>query len=339
MTKHNNLYGIFFMLVNTLSLAALHLINKKLLSGLPSSQTTLFYKVIVFVFLAPWVLRNGLKGIKTPALPLHILRAFLSITAGLCFAYGLKNSGLVNSVALSYIEQVLWAIIGVMYFKEKMTTIKFFAICMSFIAMVLITAPGLILSIFARDVQGTSVKFDYNSIFVLAAGIFWALNSTAIKILGKTVKNEVQAFYMLLLSIMIAYPAAFIDWNWHQIGNTFLAYPTFSRLIGLSEVELNAIQCIQLLMMAGLYYIHVWSFFLALKYAEMSTLAPFDYTRLVFTCVLAYLFIGELPKHATQYVGYIMIIVSGLLLVNSERKKKATKKEKIEQLETQIENR
>lgn len=326
------------MLVNALSLAALHLINKKLLSGLPSSQATLFYKVIVFAFLAPWVLRKGLKGIKTPAIGLHLLRAFFSITAGLCFAYGLKNSGLVNSVALSYIEQVLWAIIGVIYFKEKMTAIKFFAILMSFTAMVLITAPDLILMVFMQDVQTSSIKFDFNSIFVLAAGVFWGLNSTAIKILGKTVKNEVQAFYMLLFSIMIAYPAAFIDWNWHQIGNTFLAYPTFDSLISISEVELNTTQIMQLLMMAGLYYIHVWSFFLALKYAEMSTLAAFDYTRLVFTCVLAYLFIGELPKHVTQYIGYVMIIISGLLLVNSERKKKTTKGEKIEQLETQIEN-
>ncbi len=327
------------MLVNCVSLAALHLINKKLLSGLPSSQATLFYKVIVFAFLTPWVLRKGLKGIKTPAIGLHVLRAFFSISAGLCFAYGLKNSGLVNSVALSYIEQVLWAIIGVMYFKERMTLIKFFAICMSFIAMVLITAPDIILSIFMQDGQGTSIKFDYNSIFVLAAGIFWALNSTAIKILGKTVKNEVQAFYMLLFSIMIAYPAAFVDWSWHHIGNTFLAYPAFDRLISLSEINLNTTQVTQLLMMAGLYYIHVWAFFLALKYAEMSTLAPFDYTRLVFTCVLAYLFIGELPQHTTQYIGYLMVIVSGLLLVNSERKKKMTKGEKFEQLETQIENR
>ena len=322
------------MLVNSASLAALHLINKKLLSGLPSSQATLFYKVIVFVFLAPWVLRKGLKGIKTQALGLHILRAFLSITAGLCFSYGLKNSGLLNSVALSYVEQVLWAIIGVMYFKEKMTIIKFFAICMSFVAMILITAPDLILMLFMRDVQSSSIKFDYNSIFILAAGVFWALNATAIKVLGKTVKNEVQAFYMLLFSIIIAYPAAFIDWNWHKIGSTFLAYPTFDRLISFSEVHLNAAQVFQIVMMAVLYYIHVWSFFLALKYAEMSTLAPFDYTRLVFTYVLAYLFIGELPQRTTQYFGYLMVIASGLLLVHSERKKK----EKTEQLETQIEN-
>ena len=51
----------------------------------------------------------------------------------------------------------------------------------------------------------------------------------------------------------------------------------------------------------------------------MSTVAPFDYTRLVFTCILAYLITGDLPQHTSQYVGYTMIIVSGAVLVTAEK--------------------
>jgi S-adenosylmethionine uptake transporter len=86
-------------------------------------------------------------------------------------------------------------------------------------------------------------------------------------------------------------------------------------------------------MIAMMYFIHVFAFFLSMKYAEMSTVAPFDYTRLVFTCILAYFLIGDIPQYAAQYIGYIMIICSGVLLTTAERRKR-----KKEQLEVQIEN-
>ena len=134
MTKHNNLYGIFFMVVNSFALATLYAINKQLLKELPSSQATFLYKLAVFIFLAPWVLRKGFHAVKTPVLKLHILRAFLSISGSLCFAYGLKHTNVVNATALGYIEQVLWAIIGTLYFKEQMHGLKLFAILINFAA-------------------------------------------------------------------------------------------------------------------------------------------------------------------------------------------------------------
>ncbi len=318
------------MVVNSFALATLYAINKQLLKGLPSSQATFLYKLTVFIFIAPWVLRKGWEGIRTPVLRLHFLRGFLSISGSLCFAYGLKHTNVVNATALGYTEQVLWAMIGVFYFKEKINGMKLLAILMSFSAMILITVPG----IFESTNDSSTINFDYYYIFVLAAAFFWSINATIIKVMGKkSVKNEVQAFYGLLFQVLIAYPAAFFEWNWHKIGGTFFSYPTFAGLIDLSTFSLTETQMIQILMLALMYFIHVFAFFLSMKYAEMSTVAPFDYTRLVFTCILAYFLIGEVPQYAVQYIGYIMIICSGVLLTTAERRRR-----KKEQLEVQIEN-
>lgn len=337
--KQNNLYGIFFMIVNSFALASLYTVNKQLLSGLPSSQATLFYKLLVFLFLAPWVLRKGLKGISTPVLPLHIVRAFLSITGSLLFAYGLKNTNVVNATAIGYFEQVFWAIIGVYYFKEKMTVMKLIAILTSFLAMILILFPEAITNFFKRlsgeVIESSPFTFDYHYLFVIFAAIAWSINSTVIKVLGKSVKNEVQAFYVLLFSVFFAYPAAFFEWQWHPIiGN--ISYPTIARVIGLDEIYLNDTQITQLFILAFMYFVHVFSFFLSLKYAEMSTVAPFDYTRLIFICLLSYLLIGDIPQHTIQYLGYAMIIGAGVILVSAERK--AKKKDLSKKLEEQMEN-
>jgi uncharacterized membrane protein len=67
----------------------------------------------------------------------------------------------------------------------------------------------------------------------------------------------------------------------------------------------------------------------------MSTVAPFDYSRMIFTCLLGYVIMGDIPQYVTQYIGYGMIIVSGAVIASSEK----IKRRKIEkQLETQIEN-
>ncbi len=333
------------MIVNSFAIATLYAIQKQLIMTLPSNQAVLFYKLTLFLVIAPWVLRNGIQAIKTPQLKLHIIRSFLSISGSLCFSYGLKHTTLVNATALNYMEQVLWTIIGIWYFKEKLTKTKLAAIIMSFAAVMLIIFPTLLHNIWmivvnSGEGSAEAIAFNYYYIFVFAAVIFWALNTTVIKILGKKARNDVQAFYVLLFSVIFAYPTAFLEWSWHSIEGTILFWPEIIRIIPLSEIHLTQNQIIQILMLALMYFLHVMSFFLSVKYADMSTVAPFDYTRLIFTCVLAYYFVGDVPQYVIQYVGYCMIIASGLLLIRSEQKKR--KKERLlqekQKLEEQIEN-
>ena len=199
MTKHNNLYGIFFMIVNSFALASLYAINKQLLKGLPSSQATFLYKFVVFICLAIWVLRKGFKGIKTPVLPLHITRGFFSISGSLCFAYGLKHTQLANATALGYTEQLLWAIFGVMFFHEKMTTMKFGAILMIFLAMFLVLFPYIPTVVYdmivGNPIELTTSGFDYHYLFIIAAAFFWAVNSSIVKVFAnKAVKVKYRHF-------------------------------------------------------------------------------------------------------------------------------------------------
>lgn len=238
-------------------------------------------------------------------------------------------------------EQVFWVMIGAIYFKEKINMTKVTAIVVSFFAVVLVTMPEVPSVIWNKIIGKTelqqSIEFDYHYIFVLGAVICWTINSTLVKVLGKTVGNDVQAFYVLLFSIIIAYPAAFFHWEWYQIGSSFLHYPSFNGFADLSKFTLNDTQVIQILILALLYFTHLFAFFLAMKYAEMSTIAPFDYLKLIFSCILAYFITGDLPKEATQYVGYALIMLAGVALVTSERRR-LKKQEKLEKLETQIEN-
>lgn len=341
MTKNNNLYGIFFMIVNSFALASLYAINKQLLREMSSSQATFLYKFTVFVCLAAWVLRKGLKGIKTPVLRLHIVRGFFSISGSLCFAYGLKHTNLANATALGYTEQLLWAIIGVMFFKEKMSGLKLCAIVASFSAMLLIIFPHLPRTTYdfvVGNYSSSTDHFNYYYLFVIAAAAFWGINSTIVKVLGtKSVRSDVQAFYGLLFQVLFAYPTAFFEWDWHRIGDSFLSYPTFAGFTNWADFSVTDAQAIKIVVLALLYFVHSFAFYLSFKYAEMSTVAPFDYSRLIFTCLLGYIMMGDVPQHTAQYVGYAIIVLSGFIIASSERSRNKPKTRK-EQLETHVEN-
>jgi drug/metabolite transporter (DMT)-like permease len=61
--------------------------------------------------------------------------------------------------------------------------------------------------------------------------------------------------------------------------------------------------------------------FYTVKLADMSAVMPFDYTRLFFTGILAYLFLGEVPDQYSL-IGYMLITISGILLIFYETKRK-----------------
>ena len=74
------------------------------------------------------------------------------------------------------------------------------------------------------------------------------------------------------------------------------------------------------------YLIHTVAFFKAFKFAEMSTVMPFDYTRLIFSGMLGFFILGEVPDQYSLY-GYVLIISGGLYALHYEtlKKRKATK--------------
>ncbi len=318
MTKYkvNNAYGIFFMLLNTFSLALLYAVSKQVTQTMPSTQVVFFYKIIVFIMAMPWMFRIGISVFQTPQLKLHIIRGFLSICGSMFFVYGLKHAGLTSSTALGYLEQVLWVIIGVTYFKEKMTGTKIIAIMISIVGAVLIVSPKLFKGIYNWVETGTwsneASSFNYYYIYIICGILFWAANSTVIKVLGRTAKNETQVFYVMLFAMIFGAPAALIKWSFVDYG--FVTLPAFS---GLQEVSISSSQWIYLTILAICYFIHVISFFLSMRYSDMSVIAPFEYSKMVFTGFFGVIIFSEIPS-IESFIGYVAIIAGGVVMAYGE---------------------
>ncbi|MFI4984254.1 MAG: DMT family transporter [Rickettsiales bacterium] len=298
----------------------------------------------------PWCFSEGIKGVRTKHIWLHASRGFLSISGTLSLFYAIKYIALTNITAVGYLEQVVLVIIGILYFKEKATLSKVSTIVLSFLGAMIVVYPEVI-HFPHVDIPGLGLvrlpqiaeinlggEFNYYYIFVFLSIVFWAANCTVIKILGKTENTKVQLFYVMLISCFIAYPFAFFNWQEIELfGMIPVKVPTAHLDYFELGVKLEHLPIIALL--AFCYFIHSIAMFNSFRYAEMSTVIPFDYSRIIFTGVFGFMFFSELPEESSC-IGYGMIVFSGIYLVRAEsqRRKNARELEMKQQLETEYEN-
>lgn len=347
---HNNLLGIVYMLFHAVSIAVLYTAIKTLAQELSSSVIVFLYKLSILIFILPWCFNGGLKSLKTKRILLHASRGFLSISGTLSLFYAIKYIELTNITAVGYLEQVVLVIVGIFYFKEKATTSKLNTIILSFIGAMIVVYPEVIhftevlvpglgevrLPTFkAIDFSG---EFNYYYLFVFLSIVFWAANCTVIKVLGKTESTKVQIFYVMLISCIIAYPFAFFGWQEVHVFDLIpVKLPTHHLHYLELGFKLEHVPFIALLALC--YFIHSIAMFNSFKYAEMSTVIPFDYCRLIFAGIFGYIFFSELPEEGS-YVGYGLIVFSGIYLIRAEtkRRRKDRQLEIKQQLETELEN-
>lgn len=322
----NNTLGILYMVIHVIALAVLYAAVKELTKELSSNLIVFLYKATIVICILPWCFYQGISQMKTNRIGLHMIRGFLSIMGQLCMFYAIKHIGLSDVTAVQFLEHVIVLLIGILYFKEKATKTKFAAIIISFLGALIIVRPDL----FDLKLISNSEFNGFNSYFafVFLALMFYALNNTVIKVLGKTEKTKVQLFYVTLFATILSFPTAFMKWHAvAHIGPVELSYPYAMAELG--ELHLTPYHFQMVLLLAFCYFMHAIFHFKAYKHAEISVVIPFEYSRLIFAGILGYCFFEEAPTYYKLY-GYIMIIGAGLYLLYAERKRVKRAKQKRE---------
>jgi drug/metabolite transporter (DMT)-like permease len=327
--QYRNTNGIVLMLINAFATSMLYCIMKYLTEFINSHQVVFLYKFLVLGMLIPWVLYDGISCVKTKKLKIHILRGIVSTTGALCFMYGMSKVDIASATALNKMEPVLLMIIGALYFKEKISRAKISAIILSCLGMLFVVYPivtlsdnGLKFPLFDKSVAH---EFNYNYLIILIGVFLWTINSSVVKILGRTESNRTQLFYVSLISVLVAGPIALCEWSAIPSLGSFAYIPTGIDISFFSNLTMPAIG--MLLCLGMLHFTHVACNFQALKMAEMSVVAPFDYSKLVFGGFLGYCFFNNTPPFSA-YIGYVLILISGIYLLKAEvslRKKNAAK--------------
>ena len=279
-TKHDNyVKGILFILLAALGFGFMSFFVR--LSGdLPSVEKSFFRNLVAAIFAAGVLIRDKvpLTVKKECRFPLFI-RCACGTTGILCNFYAIDHLLLANANILNKLSPFFAIIFSYFILKEKIKPIQFFCLILAFFGCLCIVKPG----------------FQNVELFPALMGVLGGLGAgiayTMVRKMGMyDMKGPVIVFYFSASSTLIVIP-------W--IAAHFVM-PTPKQVLILIGAGLGA-ACGQ------------FSITAAYKCAPAREISIYDYSQIIFTAILGFLFFGEIPD-MLSFLGYVLIIGASLFM-------------------------
>lgn len=279
-TKNDNyVKGILFILLATLGFGFMSFFVR--LSGdLPSVEKSFFRNLVAAIFATGVLIRNKvpLTVKKECRFPLFI-RCACGTTGILCNFYAIDHLLLANANILNKLSPFFAIIFSYFILKEKIKPIQFFCLVLAFFGCLCIVKPG----------------FQNVELFPALMGVLGGLGAgiayTMVRKMGMyDMKGPVIVFYFSAFSTLIVIP-------WIA---THFVMPTPKQILLLIGAGLGA-ACGQ------------FSITAAYKCAPAREISIYDYSQIIFTAILGFLFFGEIPD-ILSFLGYVLIIGASLFM-------------------------
>lgn len=284
------LLGIAYMLGMTFLSALMNSAARHVTETLHPFEIVFFRNLFGILFVLPMLTRYGWSIMKTQRFGTHLGRASLNVVNMLFFFTAVSLTPLAELVALGFSAPMFATVLAVIILGEIVGWRRWAAILVAFCGAMVILQPG-----------AETVTLGHG--MTLMAAATWAGVLLFIKSLSRTEHSlTIVAYATFLMTPLSLIPALFV-WQW----------PAATEFLWLAFIGLTA-GCAQ--------------FFLAqaLHETDLSVIMPFDFTKLIWVSVIAYLFFGEIPEFTT-WVGGGIIFAAGLYIAHREAAKERARRD------------
>ncbi|ASJ76048.1 DMT family transporter [Granulosicoccus antarcticus] len=282
----DNSRGSLFMVLAMAAFALEDMFIKAATLTLPVGQVLLIFGLsgtIVFAILAR---RQGSPVFDPSSFSrVMVARSGFEIMGRLCFTLAIALTPLSNASAILQATPLVVAVGAVFVFGETVGWRRWSAICIGFIGVLLILRPGL-------------SGFEPASIFAVLGTIGFAGRDLATKAAPPQLTNAqlgVYGFTMLMIAGIIALS---------YTGGAM--WPDISVLSKIAAATVFGVLAYSALTNA-------------MRLGEVSAVAPFRYSRLVFAMLIGVVVFGERPDTLTL-IGSAIVVGSGLYTVLRQRR-------------------
>jgi drug/metabolite transporter (DMT)-like permease len=279
-------WGALSMAAGVACLAGNHSIVRVVADEVGGFETSALRFLWAIPFMIPWLVRYRGAVARTQRHGLHFVSAALTaITTALLFL-GLSKLPLALTTTLNFTAPLFTTILAVLILKERVEIARWAATVIGFAGVIVILRPGVV-------AFNPAVLLPICSAFTLS---IWYLT---LKRLGRTESTATITFYQTIWASLLLMLLALPDWQ----------TPSWTAT-GLS-IAMGAMGTAAIFLMAR-----------AFDLADASLVAPFDYARLPFIALIAYLAFGEVPGLFTV-TGAVIII--GAAFFTARRESRANK--------------
>jgi len=289
-----NTNGILLKVISVSFFVLMAALIKESSKMVPAGEAVFFRSFFSLPIIFGWLWLSGqmASGLKVVSFFDHFWRGLVGTVAMAFMFLGLGLLPLPEVTAISYSAPILTVVFAAAMLREKVRLIRFTAVFMGFIGVLIILYPRL-------SVISLEQKFSFEArgaLYVLLGATFMALAHIFIRKLTKTETASAIVFYFTISSCFwsaLTVPFGWVIPNMFTFGILLLA----GLLGGFGQIFLTT----------------------AYKYSEASMVAPFEYISILFAIVLGYFVFGELPS-LTVLVGSLVVISAGILIIWREHR-------------------
>jgi drug/metabolite transporter (DMT)-like permease len=274
--------GIVYMLAASATLTIMDAAIKWLTADYPVPQIGFMrYGIGIFVAVAMAARLGGIATLRTQRLGGHALRSLFNLATMLTFYYALQALPLTNSIAIGYAAPLFMTALSVPLLRERVGWRRWLAVVVGFLGVLIAAQPS-------------AAGISAGALFALAAALFYALTLVTSRQLSTTESSHTILFYYSLFVILAL--SIWMPWVWVAPHWKDLWLILFAGVAGsFGQFFLNQ----------------------AMRYGEVSLLAPLDYSGLVWAGLLGFIVWGDIPTPVVL-AGSAIIMSAGIYIVRRE---------------------
>jgi drug/metabolite transporter (DMT)-like permease len=281
-SRHLPVLGITLKLASVVVFAGMLVCIKYLGREIPAGQAIFARGLISVVVLALLAWSTGrLHLLKTDNWRSHALRSLCGTVSMFCLFVAITMIPLADLTAISFTTPLFLTVLAMVFLGERIHGFRWTALGVGFVGVLVTIGPHL--------------SFTHGA----SAGALVALSSAIF-----------SAFALMFLRRMSG--------GEHAITITFYFSLTFMVCSALTAIRGWPMPTpAQWLLIAGAGLFGVFGQVLmtySYRYAEASTIAPIDYSNMIMSIVLGYLFFDEIPT-LSVWIGAPLILGAGLIIL------------------------
>lgn len=240
-----------------------------------------FQYAIAFLCFVPSGLRMGWQGMRTQRLGLQIFRSIAGSACQLLFFSSLRSLPLLDASLLSNSAPLFIPVVVWLWMRKPVSLHVAFSLLIGLAGVVLTIHPG------------PQLLHDPAALIALGSGVLSAVALVATNRLAETDPPSRTLLYNFGISSLLLVPVAAKVWT------------PLSARTGLMLVSVGV-----------LYALTQWFIILAYRYASATELSPFNYSVVIFSGILGWIFFGNVPG-LSAVAGTCLICAGGILSIHS----------------------
>ncbi len=273
-------------------------IVKQVSGSYPVTETIIIRCLVSSPLLAIMLLRNfKLKDLRTPHLPLILVRSLVLCSAYFAFVLSLAAMPMANAVAIYFTMPFFVAGLSGPVLKERVPAYRWVAIVIGFAGVLMTVRPG-------------AATFEPAALLSLYSALGYAIGQMMGRKLSRSVDPLVISNWQNAVYLGVAVGVAVVIHALGPHGETHKSLAFLTRPF----VWPTARDAIGLCLLGALAAFAMVSFVRAYQAAPANFVAPFEYSAMIWAVGFGYFLFGDIPDSWTR-LGICIVVLAGLFML------------------------